>query len=138
MNCRDFETELLKAESLNGLSSEAKKHMDACMECNELYLTSERFFELVQDEKNTQVPPFLSTRVMAGIEKTVSYEKNFLFKFKPALQVAALFLILLSGFATAMLMDSNPGINDADLIYSDYFSHSAGLEMETSWFLKMD
>jgi hypothetical protein len=137
MKCRDFETELSKAANPSALSTEALKHIDICADCAALYRSSVGFFDMVHEEKNSRVPPFLSSRVMARIGEDAS-EKNMLLKLKPALQVAALFLILLSGFATAMIIDKNSNMNDAELIYSDYFSQNTGLGMETSWVLNID
>lgn len=137
MNCKNFDTELSKTENLSNLSSEALKHIETCADCAALYRASTRFYETINHEKYLQAPPFLSTRVMASIGKDVQ-KKNMLLRLKPALQGAALFMILLSGFATAMIIDKNLNTNDAELIYSDYFSQNTGLEMETSWVLNID
>jgi hypothetical protein len=132
MNCRDFENELKVKGKPSLLSKEAMLHTSACSNCEALQKVSIDFFNSVEKEKNAKPSPFLATRVMAHIENKAVKTRPQL-SLRAVLHVAAFLLVLISGFSSALLFEKKSYMDDADIIYSDYFSVNSGLEMESSW-----
>lgn len=133
MNCRAFEKELLTQTTGAELGFDARLHADSCEHCRLLAQAQQALFNAVAEEKQAQVPPFLITRVMAGLPKPEArVVKGTIWQ--QAMQVAAVLLALVGGFAGSVLMDERTASEDFTVVSSDYFlTGETGLTIEAGW-----
>lgn len=133
MNCRAFEKELLALPKGSELPVDALLHADGCKHCRLLVQAQQALFLAVEDEKQAQVPPFLSTRVMAGLKnREIPVVRSIVWR--QIGQVAAVLLALVGGFTGSVLMDQRTVSEDFTAVASDYFlSGGAGLTIEEGW-----
>ncbi len=133
MNCRAFEKELLAHPKGSELGIEARLHADSCVHCRLLAQAQQALFDAVAEEKQARVPPFLSTRVMAGLPKPEA-RVGHMTVWQQALQVAAVLLALMGGFTGSVLMGERADSEDFTVVSSDYFlTGETGLTIEEGW-----
>ena len=133
MECRIFERELTVHHNEQELGVEARLHADSCTHCRLLFQNHQMLFNAIAEERQVRVPPFLSTRVMADLQK-----REVRFTSRPvwhqALQVAAVLVALVSGFIGSVLMEQRSVTDDFSVVLSDYFlMGDAGLTIEEGW-----
>jgi hypothetical protein len=133
MNCRAFERELLQQHQGMSLGVEAQLHSDVCDHCRLLYKRNQFLLNAVVEEKEVAAPPFLATRVMAGLtsgDATVYIRPVW----KQALQLAAVLLALVGGYSGSVLMEQRGSKDDFGAVLTDYFLiENTGLTIEESW-----
>ncbi len=133
MNCSVFEKELLAHQNKVELGLDARLHADACRHCRLLVQSHQALLSAIAEEKQVRVSPFLSTRVMAGIQKREGTIRS-LPVWKQALQVAAVLLALMGGYSGSVLMDQRSATDDFSVVLSDYFlMDEPGLSIEEGW-----
>jgi predicted anti-sigma-YlaC factor YlaD len=99
MNCNDCQTKITsypeKKPSPETLQS-IKTHLHTCKDCRALYAASVWVDAFVTEEKRIKVNPFMTTRVMAQIEKqeAVSANAGFVRLLKPQSLLVAASLVL--------------------------------------------
>ncbi|TCO10901.1 hypothetical protein [Natronoflexus pectinivorans] len=131
MNCVEFEIRLAKLKSGENPGDEFIKHRNQCAKCTKLANEVEGLFQLIEVDASKTVSPFLSTRIMAALDKKamevhISIQK--------AWQIAAVSLALIAGFNLALFMDYRQSPTDADSVLSEYFfAGNAGMEIENNW-----
>jgi len=129
-NCTQFEEMLFNFKGDEPLDNESKAHLQHCAQCKALYLNTVAFFDVLNTEKNTQSPPFLSTRVMAALER-VDAKKGLQHFIRKELQVAFVVLALMMGTGGAMLFQPKQTYNDEPSLLAEYFDvESDGLEQQ--------
>ena len=133
MKCSEFEREIDLFNKGTVLSIEAQKHASLCPRCSLLLQHEKLLLSAIDQERQVTVSPFLSTRVMAHLERT---ESGFGFKYirYKFLQVAVILFAILGGFIGSGLMDRNSRLEDFDIILTDYFNiDHDGYGIEDSW-----
>jgi hypothetical protein len=132
MKCSTFERELL--EHLQGLDLgvEARLHAESCGHCRLLWQNQLALLNRIAEEKQVQVPPFLSTRVMAGIKKP-EIRIHAISVWKQVLQVAAVLLALVGGYSASVIMEERSANEDFSVVLSDYFLMEPGSSIEEGW-----
>ncbi|SKB82696.1 hypothetical protein [Alkalitalea saponilacus] len=131
MNCVEFEIQLAKLKSGANPGVEFLEHKSQCPKCMELASRADELYHFIADDAKKTVSPFLSTRIMAELDKKalevhISIQK--------AWQIAAVSLALIAGFNLALFMDYRQSPTDADSVLSEYFfAGNAGMEIENNW-----
>lgn len=116
MNCRFYQKEIdsfLEGRSGPAAREQIESHLRECRECREYYRIQLLAEELISEEKQLKVNPFLSARVMSRIKNPESLrEKKVPGILKPALVVlsvaAAIFLGIVMGSIPGLSRGSRP------------------------------
>lgn len=135
MQCKQYIQTLNTIRSSDELTKEELAHTEVCAVCHKKTQEYLSFLHLVNKEKQAVVSPFISTRIMAQLEK----EHQPLFpSVQKALVYITIFLItLMLGFMSAYLLDENKIENEQEQLISQYFSSSSdGLILENNWLNK--
>ncbi len=132
MNCKEIHTKLAHIRDIQDIPDEMQRHIRECDSCREVYEQTRALLGFVETEKEKEVSPFLTTRVMAKIQRPAPIP----WLARPAVvSVMAVFLLVL-GFFTANLTDK-PGENPSEateIIASEYyFTENPGSELEEIW-----
>lgn len=132
MQCNQYIQNLTNLHSLDELTPEERDHSKTCSTCEKETQAYLSFLQLVEKEKQTAVSPFISTRIMAKLQKR---EKPLITKLQTAfLNAAVIVFTLMLGFISAYLLDGNKSENDQEQMISQYFSStSMGLNLEDNW-----
>jgi predicted anti-sigma-YlaC factor YlaD len=80
MNCELCQKELdayLEGRLPEGTRAQVKEHLKSCNGCAEIYNVLILAERVIGEEKGIQSNPYLSTRIMAGIEKLEQKQENF-------------------------------------------------------------
>lgn len=114
------------------LGVEARLHAESCKHCRYLWQSHLAVLHRVGEEKQVAVPPFLSTRVMAGLKEPET-RVQLLPVWKQALQVAAVLLALVGGYSASVRMEERSATEDFSVVLSDYFLMEPGSSIEEGW-----
>jgi hypothetical protein len=129
-DCTQFDEMLFNFKGDKSLDNESEAHLKHCAQCRALYLNTVALYDALNAEKNTPSPPFLSTRVMAALEK-VDTEKGLQHFIRKELQVAFVVLALMMGAGSAMLFQPKQTYSDEPSLLAEYFDmESDGLEQQ--------
>jgi transcriptional accessory protein Tex/SPT6 len=138
MNCNECQTKITNSskektspETLRSI----KKHLESCTDCQLFYAASGWVDAFIAQEKQVKVNPFMTTRVMAQIEKQKTVKANSVFirslKPQPLLVAASIVLALFLGvsagsfYQPANIAEQVPEellyLNDAEMESLTYF-----------------
>ncbi len=132
MQCNQYIHNLTTIQSLDDLSPMEKDHIKGCVECEKATQEYLSFLHLVKIEKETEVSPFISTRIMAKLQK--NQKPQFAQLQRVFLNAAVIVFTLMLGFISAYLLDGNKTTNDQEQLVSQYFSSTTvGLNLEDNW-----
>ena len=133
MNCQTFQNEYARCGKPEDLSSVAAEHLKTCPACRRVAASYTRFLRLADEEKQMEVPPFLTTRIMARLpDNPPAVEPA-----RPAvllLRVAAVVVAGLIGFSGAVIENKQRERKETAIALSDYLGAGMeGLAIENDW-----
>lgn len=131
MKCRDFEKALATLKIGEAPTASMREHVDGCNSCLLLLKKQEAFYSGLNFEKQLQVSPFTSTRVVAALETSIN--ETYIPLFKPV-KLFAFTIAFIVGLSVAWVGSLNQASTVGRDIVSDYFSeNSPGLSIEQAW-----
>ncbi len=107
--CSEILDEYLAGTLKPELSAQLIQHLNHCQRCYDLYHLLSHTQELIKEEKNYSVNPFLTERIMSQLEHQHSdYSENRLIQLvhkvaRPALIAASMILAVFTGIAAGNL-----------------------------------
>lgn len=132
MNCKEIHTKLAQAQSLQDIPEEMHHHIRECESCREVFEQTLALLGFVETEKEKEVSPFLTTRVMAKIQRPAPIP----WLARPAVVSVMSVILMILGFFTANLTDtqSENASDSTEIIASEYyFTENPGSELEEIW-----
>ncbi|WP_010662174.1 hypothetical protein [Marinilabilia salmonicolor] len=134
MTCNEFNKQLAMLQRSGEMTQEMQEHMDECASCKETYEKEQLLFDFVEEEKALKISPFVTTRIMAQIERV---EKPSRMVARPAFVSLLSVVVLILGFFSASLFSGSEASSLADsteIIATDYFfSANPGSQIEDIW-----
>jgi predicted anti-sigma-YlaC factor YlaD len=116
----------------DGIRVQVKAHLEGCKSCAEIYNMENLAERVMEEEKGLQSNPFLSTRIMAGIEeleqKRESYQRVPVYQkvFKPVLIAVSIGVAIFIGVITGSIYKPSVSTNEVPVELS--YMNDAALE----------
>lgn len=133
MNCKEFNKLLASPErEQKNITKDMQKHMEECPSCHAAYEQFLKLFQYISEEKSEKISPFITTRVIAKIERRTNRERQMKRVLIPVLS----FIFLLLGFFSAQIFISLDTISEesVEIIASEYYlSDNPGTLLEETW-----
>ncbi len=129
-NCKHTEECLIAFDGKSTIDKETIAHIQQCESCNTLYANTLSFHEAIHNEKKTQSPPFLATRVMAALEK-VEKQGIIQFNLRRELQLVFVGIALILGIFSSVFFNKGHEPAENTPVLTDYFfTENTGIEQQ--------
>lgn len=132
MNCKEFNIRLAQTNDPGDLPEEMQRHINQCASCRHIYEQTRTLFDFVKIEKEAEVSPFVTTRVMAAIQNPEPSP----WLVRPAVVSVMSGILLVLGFLAAGLTNQKieTTTQSTEIIASEYyFTENPGSELEEIW-----
>jgi predicted anti-sigma-YlaC factor YlaD len=116
-----------------GIRVQVKAHLDGCKSCAEIYKMENLVERIMDEEKSMQSNPFLSTRIMAGIDeleqKRESYQRTPAYQkvLKPVLITVSIGVAIFIGVMAGNIYKPSLSANEVPVELS--YMNDAALEL---------
>jgi len=140
MKCKEAHinfTQLLEESLTAELKAKVQQHIDSCNNCQEALAQLQSAYSLIEEEKKSEVNPFLLTRINQHIDEIIENKKGNVFSYKriliPAFSTFALIIGMSFGIWFGIATANSQGDNTyAEIEMQSYLNDFQQEYLETA------